>query len=94
MGSTHPGIRALTGFQTKNFQEEFLDDMITGLVTDPTKSKKVEFIESGLRTPSTIYKVGGHTMVVYRDKCYSFEYDNKRRIVENQQNEGLLDSVP
>ena len=94
MGSTHPGISALTGFQTKYFQEEFLDELIPGLVTDPSKSKKVEFIESGLRTPSSIYKEGGHIMLVYRDKSYSFEYDNKRRIVENQQDEGLLDSVP
>jgi hypothetical protein len=94
MGSTHPGISALTGFQTKYFQEEFLDVLIPGLVIDPSKNKKVEFIESGLRTPTSIYKEGGHTMLVYRDKSYSFEYDNKRRIVENVKNEGLLDSVP
>lgn len=93
-GSTHPGIKALTGFQTKNFESDYVNDMISGMVTDSSKCKKVEFIESGLRTPSTIYKEGGHTMLVYRDKSYSFEYDNKRRIVENQQNDGMLDSVP
>jgi hypothetical protein len=93
MGDSNPGILALTGFQARYFQRDFLKEMIPELVTG-TSTRRVEFIESGLRTPTDIYKNGGHIQMMYRDKVYSFEYDNKRRIVENQQNEGLLDSVP
>ena len=94
LGSTPRGIQPLTGFQSRDYQKAFLNELISGVVGNVNSNKKVEFIESGLRTPSTIYKEGGHSLMVYRDKSYSFEYDNKRRIVENPQNDGLLDSVP
>jgi hypothetical protein len=55
-------------------------------------SRVFEFIENGLRSASDIYKYGGNVILKYRDKKFSTEYDNKRRIIEVDSN--MLDSLP
>ena len=65
VGFSHKGIQALTG-KVGTFKK---NSLVSGVVGDPTKNKKVEFVESGLRTPSDIYK--GQICMVYRDKTYS-----------------------
>jgi hypothetical protein len=43
--------------------------------------KRFEYIENGLRKAIDIYEKGGHVLPSYRDKSFSVEYDNKRRVV-------------
>lgn len=91
LGFTDGGITAATGFQTRDLDKSFLTSEISRVVKT-NSIKNIEYIQKGLRGANDIYKHGGHVVVKYSDKSYSFEYDNKRRIIEN---EGcILDSVP
>ena len=63
------------------------------------KNKVIEYVQTGLRSASDIYKNGGHVIATYKDRKYSVEYDNKRCILDPNKNyslykEGLLDSKP
>ena len=91
MGLTNDGITSATGFQTRFLDKEFLcQEFINRL---QTKEQVFEFIESGLRSGSDVYKKGGHVIAKYKDKLYSLNYDNKRQIV-NDESSTLLDSKP
>ena len=68
---------------------------------DKNGSNVFDYIQTSLRSASDIYKHGGHVIQKYRDRKFSIEYDNKRRILDNLKREGLvdpesglLDSVP
>ena len=86
-------IIATTGLQhfyTKN-------DMVEVLVeTFKSEGKIIEYIQSRLRSPSDIYKKGGHVTMIYKDQNYRMHFDNKRVLeapIERQIREGVLSEV-
>ena len=96
LGFTNGGISAVTGFQTRGIEKSHLVSVFSDLVTDDSVDKKIEYIQTGLRSASDIYKKGGHMIATYKDRSYNLEYDNRRRIIEeNDSNKkGMLDSKP
>lgn len=74
------GLKAMTGFQVKSLEREFLVDELNKRISSDG-DKRFEFIENRLRNASDIFEKGGHVMPSYRDKSFSIEYDNKRRVV-------------
>lgn len=74
------GLKAMTGFQGKFIDTKFLVDELTKRISTGG-DKKFEFIENRLRNASDIFEKGGHVLRSYRDKSFSIEYDNKRRVV-------------
>ena len=97
MGFTNGGISAMTGFQTRSIDKSFLIEEFTRILK--SNYKVIEYVQTGLRSASDIYKKDGHVMATYKDRCFSVEYDNKRCIVDLNKNyelykQGLLDSKP
>lgn len=74
------GLQAMTGFQAKNLERSFLVNEIKQRLSGIEGVKRFEYIENGLRKAIDIYEKGGHVQTSYRDKSFSLEYDNKRRI--------------
>lgn len=98
MGFTNGGISAMTGFQTRNIDRSFLIEEFSRILKNDDY-KVIEFVQNGLRSASDIYKNNGHVIATYKDRSFSVEYDNKRRIIDPNKNyelykEGLLDSKP
>jgi len=48
------------------------------------EKRSFEFIQSSLSSASDIYKKGGHVLQVFKDRRFSLDYDNKRRITEDK----------
>jgi hypothetical protein len=71
----------MSGFQSNNLDRQFLVEELRRRITGSVDLKKFEYVESRLRKAQDIYDKGGHVQVEYSDKCFSIEYDNKRRIV-------------
>ena len=58
-------------------------------------NKCIEYVQSGLRSAQDILQHGGNVMVKHKDQKYSFDYDNKRRILETRSDDGgFYDSTP
>jgi hypothetical protein len=81
---------AATGFQKgsaslSEVQSLFLDKL-------KSNDKTLLFLRSSLRSALDIYKEGGHVTRTYSDQSFRIMYDNKRIIVDSNNN--LLDSVP
>lgn len=91
LGYTNGGISAATGFQTRNLEKSFLIEEISRIIKND-ECKTIEFIQTGLRSASDIYKKGGHVIAKYSDRSFNMDYDNKRCIIENGEN--LLNSSP
>ena len=89
-GFTDGGILAATGFQTRRLDKTFLIKEISSIIK--SDNRVIEYIQTGLRSANDLYKHGGHVIPTYKDRSFSFEYDNKRRIVETD--ETILDSIP
>ena len=89
-------IKAATGFQTRDYKKEALVEEFINILGSDTQ--KIEFIESSLRGGNEIYKKGGHVMMKYKEKTFSLRYDNRRRILADNNemdfSAQLLDSVP
>jgi hypothetical protein len=91
-------ILATTGFQ----HYYSLTNMVKALTeTFHSSSKKIEFIQTRLRSAKDIYKKGGHVTMVYKDQQFRMHFDNKRviEVFEDQIEadliqESLLDSKP
>lgn len=90
MGKTPGGISAATGFQTRGLSKEFLWDEFERQIVGGCGS--FEYIQSGLRSASDIYRKGGHMAMVYKDRNYSLRYDDKRSILKTDVS--FLDSKP
>ena len=71
----------MTGFQARQLERPFLVNEFIKRISSIDEHKKFDFVESGLRKAIDVYKKGGHVLMKYRDKSFSLEYDNKRRIV-------------
>ncbi|KAI1430456.1 hypothetical protein GGR50DRAFT_702051, partial [Xylaria sp. CBS 124048] len=82
LGFTVSGISAATGFQVRYLEKEFLIEEFTRLMGDKDINGVIEYIESGLRSATDIFKRGGHVIAKYKDKRFSLNYDDKRRILD------------
>jgi len=91
MGHSKDGILAITGFQSRRFDREFVVEELSKRIDNPKESKEFEFIQMGLRGAPEIFKDGGHLTTTYNDRRYSLAYDNKRCIINGP---GLKDSTP
>ena len=62
---------------------------------DSRKSRNAvfEYVQTGLRSATDIYKEGGQVIQKYSDRSFSLEYDNKRRVIEIEKH-GFYDTVP
>lgn len=92
-GSTDGGISAATGFQTSKLEKDFIIDYFSSIINSVDRDKRIEYIQTSLRSASDIYNNGGNVVLVYKDKSFSLEYDNKRCIIENNSS-SLLDTKP
>lgn len=92
LGFTNGGISAITGFQTRNIEKSWLVEEFSRIVKSDS-NKIIEYIQTGLRSASNIYKNDGHVIATYKDRSFSLEYDNKRCILEKNKS-CLLDSKP
>ena len=94
LGLTEGGISAMTGFQSRFLDREFLVNYLIHLFQN--KRYHFEFVQSGLRSALDIYKHGGHMIQKYSDRTLSILYDNRRCIIENESSEnkgvGFYDS--
>ena len=96
-GYTEGGISAATGFQTKFYNNDFIIKEITKRLDNSELDNTIEFVQTGLRSASDVYKQGGNVIAKYSDRLFSFSYDNKRCIIENKENKEnkkLFDSKP
>lgn len=98
LGFTKGGISAITGFQTRNIDKTFLIEEFSNILKNDD-NKVIEYVQTGLRSASDIYKNNGHVIATYKDRSFSVEYDNKRCILDPNKNyylyrKGLLDSKP
>ena len=87
------GIAATTGFQRKNISNNDLNELLTNAFN---KDKKIEYINTSLRSALEIYKKGGHVTKSYRDQRFRLFYDGRRRLlvsseILNNLYEGNLD---
>jgi len=73
------GIKASTGFQTKDLNNEELDILFKDTMN--SKDKKIMFIQKSLRSALDIYKQGGHVTPVFKDRIFRMHYDNRRTII-------------
>lgn len=92
-GSTDGGISAATGFQTSKLEKNFIIDCFSNIIGSTKGDKRIEYIQTSLRSASDIYNKGGNVVLVYRDRSFNLEYDNKRCIIENNSS-SLLDTKP
>lgn len=88
-------ISSTTGLQRQSLNktneelELFFKDILN------TREKKIHYLSQTLRSASTIYKKGGHVTMEYKDQSYSFKYDNKRKIIDDEYPDARLrDSLP
>lgn len=86
MGLSDKSFSAATGFQTRFVKKENLLENVLSRMNDPSKLE-FEYIQRGLRGATDIFKKGGHVLATYRDRKYSFEFDNKRLVVDNNNND-------
>lgn len=93
LGFTNGGISAATGFQLKYLDKQFIIDEFTKYLTSD-ETKFLEYIQTSLRSATDIYKYGGHVTVTYKDRKYGLYFDDKRRIIDQDPQIGLLDSLP
>lgn len=92
-------IKATTGFQSRTISK---NDMLASFIDKmQSKEKYFEYIQTSLRSAKEIYKKGGHVTMTYKDQMFRLQYDNRRRIIVNDELENnfdwsnqLLDSNP
>lgn len=55
-----------------------------------------DYIQTSLRSSKDIFLKGGHVVVKYKDQSFKMAFDNKRKIIESNENRktSLLDSRP
>ena len=83
MGIDSP-IKAATGYQfNRDADHNEMVDMF--IKTMESEDKIIEFIQSSLRTATTISKKGGHVTMIRRDQRFSLKYDNRRLIIDAPQ---------
>lgn len=76
-------IKATTGFQAQQIDREtMVGEFIKTL--DSTE-KGFNFIQQSLRNANDIYKKGGHVIMSYADREFKLLYDNRRRIVDDDE---------
>ena len=99
LGLTSGGLSAMSGFQSKYLDKDFLLMYMKELFDN--QIYEFEFIQSGLRSAIDIYKYGGHMISSYKDKSYNILYDNRRCIIEGNNNNNndinkteFLDTIP
>ena len=74
-------IKATTGFQNREYSHSELVELFTEKMT--SEDRTIEFIQSSLRSASSISKKGGHVTKIYTDQRFSMKYDNRRLIIDN-----------
>ena len=85
LGLSEGGLSAASGFQAKYLDKPFLSTELYRIMSLPKGNKDIEFIQTGLRSATDIYKEGGHVIQKYKDQKFSLNYDNKRRLLEQKQ---------
>ena len=93
MGFSEGGISAVTGFQSKFLDKDFLINEFSKIIEDPNKENVFDYIQTSLRSASDVYRHGGNVLLKYKDRRYALEFDNKRRIIEESSG-NFLDSQP
>jgi hypothetical protein len=73
------GIKATTGFQSKNLNPKDLDTLFRDTLN--TQSKDINFVQFSLRSALEIFKNGGHVTPVYKDRKFRMHFDNRRTIL-------------
>lgn len=58
------------------------------------EDKKIEYLQKSLRGGNEIYKKGGHVVMKYKERNFSLKYDNRRKVLDPQEGEHFLDTVP
>jgi len=95
IGFSEGGIMAATGFQTRNVEKKFLVEEFSRIITNDSECKTIDYVQTGLRSASDIYKKGGHLLMTFKDRAFNLDYDNKRCIVfKDDSDVSLFDSVP
>lgn len=82
LGLSEGGLSAASGFQAKYLDKPFMITEFLRIMNHPKGNKDLEFIQTGLRSATDIYKEGGHVVQKYKDHKFSLNYDNKRRLVD------------
>ena len=97
--SKDANIKATTGFQSRNYTADELDQLFKQILSSSEKS--LEYIQSSLRSAKDIYKDGGHVTMVYKDQIFRLQFDNRRIIIVPEEfsnsvdfSKILLDSKP
>ena len=75
-------LKATTGFQSYNYTQDELNKIFSDLLKVNNKNKSLEYLQTSLRSPIDIVKIGGHVTKKYRDQKFSLLYDNRREIIE------------
>jgi hypothetical protein len=76
-------ITATTGFQHSRLDRTFFESTFIDVIQN-SSSKVIEYIQTGLRSAKDVYDYGGHLIRTYKDRSFSLEYDNKRRVIDNE----------
>lgn len=93
IGFNEGGIMATTGFQTRNLEKKFLIEEFSNIITNNYECKAIDYIQTGLRSASDIYKKGGHVLMTFKDRSFNLDFDNKR-CIDSKEDVSMSDSEP
>ena len=79
LGFSANGITAATGFQTRFLDRDFLIEEFSRIIKEDEYKNVIEYVQSGLRSATDIYKKGGHVLAKYTDKNFSLDYENQEK---------------
>lgn len=92
-------IKATTGFQVKSLSNSELAVILIDKIS--SENKFFEYIQFSLRSAKDIFLKGGHVTPVYRDQIFRIQFDNRRKILLDEDfkdefdwSQKLLDSKP
>ena len=71
-------LKASTGFQNKDYTFDELDILFKDTMN--SEGKKLDFVQTSLRSAIDIYKKGGHVTPTYSDRIFRMWFDNRRTI--------------
>lgn len=91
-------VKATTGFQSAGYDHPSLVEFFKEILA--SDNKMFEFTQTRIRGANDIFKKGGHVTKTMRDQVFRMLYDNRRQIVEPENNtetnmsDKLFDSTP
>ena len=77
-------IAATTGLQRGNLfkTNEEIESYFKEILNPSNKNKNINFIATSLTSANEIFKRGGHVAQKFKDQIYSFNFDGKRKILD------------